>query len=72
MLMGSLKSGAAAAVMGVGLWWWLGWRSGSSAWLLALGGIAVGGLVYGLLMAVLRVEELQGALHWVKNRLRRN
>jgi putative peptidoglycan lipid II flippase len=69
MLAGSLKSGAAAAVMGIGLWWWLGWRSGSSVWLVALGGIAVGGLVYGFFMAVLRVEELQVVLQRVRIRL---
>ena len=71
VLKGALKSALAAAAMSAGLVWWLGSSAGRSVWLIAFGGIALGGLVYGLGMLVLRVEETQSLIAAVRRRLNR-
>lgn len=60
-----------AAVMGLVLWGWLALTSGRSAWLVALGGIGLGALVYALVLAALRVPEVSLLLDGVKRRLSR-
>ncbi len=55
--------------LALGLWIQVG---GSwNRWLVGLGGVAVGGLVYGLLMLALRVPEIQSVVQIVKRRLGR-
>ncbi|MGD8456376.1 MAG: murein biosynthesis integral membrane protein MurJ [Anaerolineales bacterium] len=67
---GSVKSVLATAAMSGMLWWWVGFTTGRSVWLVALGGIALGGAVYGGLMGVLRVEEVGELVGYVRGRLR--
>ncbi len=54
----------AAFGMGVGLAGWLALVPNQPVWLQALGGVALGGLVYGLLALALRVTEIHQALQW--------
>ncbi|MBM3145465.1 MAG: murein biosynthesis integral membrane protein MurJ [Chloroflexi bacterium] len=68
---GALKGSAAAAIMGLALWVWLGYFEGHSAWLVGGGGIALGGVVYGLMVVVLRVEEAQDGLTAIRKRSKR-
>ena len=48
----------AAAAMWAALWWWQRFFGDASVWLLAGGGILVGGAVYGLAAWAMRVPEL--------------
>lgn len=66
---GALQAGAATLGMSLALWGWLALTAGHSPWLVAGGGIALGGLVYTLAVFVLRVPE--GRLLWnaVRGRL---
>jgi putative peptidoglycan lipid II flippase len=43
---GLRAAAVAGAGMGVGLWGWLQWAGARPAWLVALGGVALGGLLY--------------------------
>ena len=49
--------------LGLVVWWWLSRFGTGSAWLAAGGGIFLGGLVYGLVMLVLRVPEIGSILN---------
>lgn len=61
------QGGLAVAGMGLALMAWMGLTSGVPGWLVALGGVAVGGAVYGLLLLALRVDEAS----WVLRQVRR-
>ncbi len=75
VLDGLVKALIAGAVMALALWGWMRldtiWTAfpGRSIWVIALGGIAVGVVVYGLALFVLRVPELKLALDGIKRRL---
>ncbi|TES89667.1 MAG: murein biosynthesis integral membrane protein MurJ [Anaerolineales bacterium] len=68
VLTGTVKSLLATVGMSAGLAWWVGVVVGQSVWLISLGGIALGGVVYGVLMWVLQVEEVRGIVASVKVR----
>lgn len=55
---GVVKSGIATAVMSVALWGWLSLTTGRSNALVALGGVVLGGILYLLMLIVLKVPEL--------------
>ena len=61
------QGGLAVAGMGLTLAAWLSFTAGRSSWLVALGGVAVGGAIYGLLLLALRVDEAR----WVLRQVRR-
>jgi putative peptidoglycan lipid II flippase len=71
VLKGAAKSVGAAAAMSASLVWWLGYAQDWSIWVIGFGGIAVGGMVYALLMLALRVEETQALLRGIKRRFSR-
>lgn len=57
--------------MGLAVWFWLGLTQGQSVWLVAGGGVALGGLVYGLAVLALGIPEARQAVGLVLGRLRR-
>ena len=57
--------------MGVGLGWWIRSTLGQTRWLVALGGVAVGGVVYLLGVVILKVPEVLSLLDAVKRTLSR-
>lgn len=69
VLTGTAKSVLATVAMSAALWWWMRATAEGSVWLIALGGIALGGAVYAGLMGILRVEEVGGLLEVAKRRL---
>jgi putative peptidoglycan lipid II flippase len=71
ILAGLGQSGLAGLLMAGGVWFWLAQTGGYSAWLIAGGGVAIGGLLYGLLVLVLRVPEVNAVTRAVKRRLAR-
>ena len=57
ILKGAAQSMIATAAMSGAIVWWLGWMQTGAVWLSGLGGIALGGAVYAVLMLILGVEE---------------
>ena len=70
ILQGALKGSVAASIMGLVLWGWLGCFGGRSAWLAGGGGIALGGIIYALMVILLRVEEVRDGLKFIQKKLR--
>ena len=71
VLMGVLNSVLAVGAMAAVLLWWIQFSQAFSGWWVVLGGIALGGLVYTLLLMVQRVEEIFGLVRRLVGRTRR-
>lgn len=69
LLSGLTQALLSGGVMSLALWGWLTLTRGSSVWLVALGGVAAGSLVYGLMLVLLRVPEVKMLFESVKKRL---
>jgi putative peptidoglycan lipid II flippase len=72
LLTGVVQAGLAVAIMGVALAGWLAFSAELRTWVVVLGGVLVGGLVYGAVLFLLRVPELRQALGWLLAKLRRS
>jgi putative peptidoglycan lipid II flippase len=59
----------AALGMGVGLWWWIHATVDMPRWVVALGGVALGGILYGVGVLLLRIPELQTLMSAIARRL---
>ena len=59
----------AALGMGAGLWLWIQATADLPRWLVAAGGVALGGLLYGAGVLLLRVPEFQTLIHAIARRL---
>jgi putative peptidoglycan lipid II flippase len=67
---GFIASGFAALGMGSGLWFWIQSTGSLSRWVVVPGGIALGGIIYGFAITVLRVPEIQSAIRFVARRVK--
>jgi putative peptidoglycan lipid II flippase len=56
--------------MGIGVWFWIQATGSLARWIVTLGGIALGGIIYGLAITALRVPEIQSAIQFVAGRLK--
>ena len=63
---------AATLGMAIGLWLWIQITGGMNRWLVALGGVALGGIIYLAGVVILRVPEIQMLIGMVTRRLRRS
>ena len=61
----------AALGMAIGLGVWTQFTLGQTRWLVALGGVAVGGVIYAVAVVILKVPEIKLLTNMVSNRLRR-
>lgn len=68
LLDGLIRFGLAGAGMSAALLAWNQFSVGLNPWLVGLGGVALGGLVYGLGLVLLRVSEVQMLLRLVRRR----
>jgi putative peptidoglycan lipid II flippase len=68
---GAAQAAAAALGMSLTLGLWIQVGGGWNRWIVGLGGVAVGGVVYGLVMLALRVPEIQSVIQLVTRRLKR-
>ena len=66
---GALQAFIAAGIISVLLWIWIALTSSASVWLVVIGGVAIGVLVYGLLLLVMGVREIRQVLGSVMRRL---
>ena len=55
--------------MGAGLWFWTQAAGSLNPWVVALGGVALGGIIYGMAVLVLRVPEIQILIQAITRRL---
>jgi hypothetical protein len=55
--------------MGIGLWFWLQAAGGLSRWVAALGGVVIGGTIYGMGVVLLRVPEVRTLMNAIVRRL---
>ncbi len=69
VLKGSGQAVLATAVMVFALLGWLGLTQQQPAWLTGLGGVLVGGVLYGLIVLVLKVPEVRAVLDLIRRRL---
>jgi len=59
ILRASLQAAGGTLMMLLALWVWISFSSSQADWLIALGGIVIGGLVYALMMLVVGVPEVR-------------
>jgi putative peptidoglycan lipid II flippase len=64
---GLVQAGSGALIMGLVLLMWL--RHIGPTWLIGIGGVALGGAVYALVMHILRVPELEGVYRAIRRRI---
>ena len=57
--------------MGVGLWLWTQAAGDLTRWVVALGGVALGGIIYGIGVFALRVPEVQILMNGIRRRVAR-
>jgi putative peptidoglycan lipid II flippase len=55
--------------MGIVLWFWLQATDSLASWVVALGGVALGGTIYAISVMLLRVPEIQMMISSIKRRL---
>jgi putative peptidoglycan lipid II flippase len=56
--------------MAVGLWFWIQSSASLMRWVVALGGVAFGGMIYGAALMLLRVPEVQNVIQFIARRLK--
>ncbi len=61
----------AALGMGIGLWFWIQATGEMARWIVTLGGVAIGGAIYGIGVILLRVPEVQTIIRIITRRLLR-
>jgi putative peptidoglycan lipid II flippase len=59
ILRGFTTSAVAALGMGIGLWLWIQSTESLARWIVTLGGVVIGGMIYGIAVVLLRVPEIQ-------------
>ena len=70
VLSGSLQAALAALAMSAAVWIWTRQTSGRSAWLVAILGVALGGLIYGAVILAQGVNEAKTLTIAISRRLR--
>jgi len=68
---GTGKAVVAVLAMSASLVAWTQAARHLNDWIIALGGVAIGGFIYGLGMVVLRVSEVENLILWARNKIRR-
>jgi len=65
-------AGALASLgMGIGVWFWIQATGSLTRWVVALGGVAVGGILYFIATMLLKIPEIKSLTNVVSDRLRR-
>lgn len=60
----------ASLAMGLGLLFWIQTSMGLMRWVVALGGVAFGGIIYGTVLIIMKVPEVQGILQFIARRMK--
>lgn len=67
---GAWRVGVSALGMAIGLWFWIQLTGSLNRWVIALGGVALGGILYLAGVTILRVPEIQMMIGMITRRLR--
>jgi putative peptidoglycan lipid II flippase len=67
---GLFACAVASLGMGIGLWLWVQAMGSLPRWVVALGGVVIGGIIYGVGVILLRVPEIQILMDAIARRLR--
>jgi putative peptidoglycan lipid II flippase len=67
---GAIQAVGATLVMSLVLWGWLGVTNSQMVWLVGVGGVLLGGAVYGICVLLLRVPEAKSVLNIVVQKLK--
>jgi putative peptidoglycan lipid II flippase len=67
---GLFACAVASLGMGIGLWLWIQAMGSLPRWVVALGGVVIGGIIYGVGVILLRVPEIQILMDAIARRLR--
>ena len=65
---GIWQAALGAGVMSLILWFWLNLTAGASPWIVGVGGVLIGGLIYGIMLLILRVDEVQKLIRAARSR----
>lgn len=68
---GAVQAGLGTAAMGAAVVFGVGSMINSPTWVQAVGGIAIGGMVYGVMMLAMRVPEVKALIEYGRKRLGR-
>jgi len=68
---GAWRVALSALGMGIGLWWWIRNAGSQTRWLVALGGVVIGGIIYLASVTILKVPEIKLLTMLVSKRLKR-
>jgi putative peptidoglycan lipid II flippase len=68
---GAWRVGVAGLGMAIGLWWWIQATGSLTRWLVALGGVVVGGILYFMGVLILNVPEINLIKGAVSRRLKK-
>ncbi|MEW6242575.1 MAG: lipid II flippase MurJ, partial [Chloroflexota bacterium] len=71
ILRGFAAASVAALGMSLALGWWSQAAGSLNRWIVGLGGVAIGGIVYGVIIAALRVPEVQMLASALQRRLKK-
>jgi putative peptidoglycan lipid II flippase len=69
---GTLRVASASLAMAIGVWLWMQATGGMSRWVIAVGGVAVGAIIYLLGVIFFKIPEVQMVMEMVTRRLRRS
>lgn len=69
---GFSRCATATLAMALGLWFWIQAAGEMNRWIVSLGGVALGGVIYLLAVLILKVPEIQMLIDMVTRRLRRS
>jgi len=69
LLKGFQSAALGVACMSLSLWVWMVVMGDSAPWLVAAGGVIAGGIVYGVVLVLLRVPEVERLLRGIQTRL---
>ena len=67
----SAQAGLATLALSLGVLYWLGVSTGQAAWIVAIGGILIGGGIYALMVSLLRVPEVRELWGYMRRKLGR-
>lgn len=67
---GTLRASLASLGMAIGVWFWMQAAGGMNRWVIALGGVAVGSVIYLLCVVLLKVPEVQMVMEMITRRVR--
>ncbi len=67
---GFIVGALAALGMGISLWFWIQATGSLARWIVTLGGVALGGIIYGFAITAMKVPEIQSAIQFVARRVK--